>query len=190
MKKSSTKEKALKEGRALLQKHGYNGFSFQDIADHLGIKKPSLYDHYPSKEKLVLDILQNYSQQFEQWTFSIADKKPLEQIRKVFDVFYSFTSDHEKICPILALTTDIQKLSKNIKQAMRDFVNRWLLWLEKQIEAGQSQGEIQRGIDPKTLASFIYSQGMGSQFQARLKKDPSLALGSGDMIVNLIRMKK
>jgi len=70
---------------------------------------------------------------------------------------------------------------------MKLFIDKWLAWLELQIHEGQDSGQIRKDIDPKVLATFIYSQAMGSQFQARIKNDPSLTLNSGDQIVMLIR---
>jgi len=187
MRASGTKEKILKEGRSLLQKHGYNGFSFQDIADKLDIKKPSLYDHFSSKEELIAAIIENYSTMFDAWAKTISSLRPLERVRRVFDVFYSFSSDQRKVCPILALTVDTQVLSKEVQKEMKAFVEKWLSWLEEQIIEGQTRGEIRKDMDAKALAAFIYSQAMGSQFQARIKNEPTLALTSGDMIMALIK---
>jgi len=182
-----TKDRALKEGRSLLQKHGYNGFSFQDIADKLDIKKPSLYDHFSSKEDLIVAIIQDYGVMFDTWTHTTSNLSPIARVRKVFDIFYAFISDKQKICPILALSTDIQALSKDIQNEMSVFVGKWLAWLERQIKEGQDSGEIRRDMDAKILSTFIYSQAMGSQVQARIKKEPEIASNSGDMIVALIR---
>ena len=188
MKITSTKDKILKEGMSLLQKHGYNGFSFQDIADILEIKKPSLYDHFSSKEELIIAILNSYTNMFHQWSQKISELPPLEQIRKAFDIFYSFTSDKKKVCPVLALSVDTDVLTLNIRKEMKSFIEKWLDWLEETISEGQISGRIRKDINSKSLASFIYSQGMGSQFQARLKNDPAITLSSGDMIVSLISL--
>lgn len=187
MKTLTTKEKILKEGQGLLQKHGYNGFSFQDIAHLLKIKKPSLYDHFSSKEELIIAILKSYSEMFDQWAFSLSELTPLQQIRKVFDIFYAFSSDHCKVCPVLSLTADTQVLTKKIQKEMNIFIEHWLQWLEKKIADGQKIGEIRRDLDPKSLSSFVYSQGMGSQMLARIQKEPALALGSGNMIVSFLK---
>ena len=120
----STKEKILEEGRSLLQRHGYNGFSFQDIANTLNIKKPSVYDHFASKEGLILAILQYYTESFDIWSSSVANLEPLEQIRKVFDVFYSFSCDKRKVCPVLALTADTHVLTPKIQNQMKDASKR------------------------------------------------------------------
>lgn len=182
-----TKEKILKEGYALLQKHGYNGFSFQDIADLLKIKKPSLYDHFPSKDDLVIAILRTYREMFAQWALDVSSLAPSERIRKVFDVFYSFTSDKRKVCPVLSLIADMDVLSPAIQKEMRQFIEQWLLWLEQQIAVGQMAGEIRSDLNPKTLSTFIYSQGMGSQLQSRIRNDATLTLSSGDMVLSLIK---
>jgi TetR/AcrR family transcriptional regulator, transcriptional repressor for nem operon len=190
MKQLTTKQRALIEGRSLLQKHGYNGFSFQDIADLLGIKKPSLYDHFASKEDLILTILKGYREAFDRWSESLAGEPPLERVRKVFGVFHSFAADHQKICPILSLTADSEVPSKEIRKSMQDFVENWLEWLARQIKEGQKDGSIRKDMDAEALAGFVYSQGMGSQLQSRLRKDPALTLKSGEMIIKLLRRSK
>lgn len=187
MKSISTKEEILKEGRSLLQKHGYHGFSFQDIADKINIKKPSLYDHFASKDQLTVAIIKNYSTMFDNWVPTMAGLSSVERIRKVFDVFYLFSCDKRKICPVMSLIADFQTLSKDVQREMNDFVEKWLSWVEIQIKDGQKSGQIRKDMDSKTLASFIYSQGMGAQFQARLKNDPELTLSAGNTVVAFIR---
>jgi len=187
--KPSTKEKILKEGRSLLQKHGYNGFSFQDIADKIEIKKPSLYDHFASKEALMIAIIHKYSEAFEAWTASVSSFSPLEKIRKVFDIYYAFTCDKQKVCPILALMVDMRDLSKDVQKEMKVFVDTWLSWLEQQITEGQKNKMIRQDMPAPLLANFIYSQGMGCQFQSRLQNNPEMTLSSGDLIVSFIQKK-
>ena len=184
--KQTTKERALIEGRALLQQHGYHGFSFQDIADKLAIKKPSLYDHYSSKEDLILAILEDYSARFDSWTLTLKDLSPLERVRRAFDVFHAFASNKSKVCPILALAADFQATARSIQRSMTLFVDRWLTWLEQQIRQAQQSGHVRQDMDANTIASLVYSLAMGSQFQARIKRDPSLTLSAGDQIIALL----
>ena len=183
----TTKQKILKEGRALLQRHGYNGFSFQDIADKIQIKKPSLYDHFESKDALTISIIQNYSELFDRWNETLAGLNALEKIRRVFDVYYSFTSDKHKICPILALSSDFQELSSGVQKEMQIFLKKWFDWLELQVKEGQKQKLIRRDLKPQGLAQYIYSQGIGSQVQARMLNQPELTLKAGDLIVEMLK---
>ncbi len=187
MRPKGTKDKIFIEGRALLQRHGYNGFSFQHIADKLGIKKPSLYDHFASKDELIVAIIREYSAQFDKWTGSVAALPPIERVRRVFDVFHFFASDRRKVCPVLALAADFQGLSRTIQNEMRTFVEKWLSWLEKQIQEGQKKRQIRTDFPAKALADFVYSQGMGSQFQARIRDEPALTVSSGDAMILFLK---
>lgn len=60
-----TKEKIVTIARDYFQSVGFRSFSFQDIANDLGIKKASIHYHYPSKEELGLEILEAYNKDFK-----------------------------------------------------------------------------------------------------------------------------
>ena len=47
-----TKEKILKEALTLFSGKGYSAVYVGDIADAVGIKAPSLYKHYKSKQAI------------------------------------------------------------------------------------------------------------------------------------------
>ncbi|UHA75619.1 TetR/AcrR family transcriptional regulator [Paenibacillus sp. 481] len=47
--------------------HGYDGASLAKIADDVGIKKPSIYAHYKSKEDLFLHVVQYVYNREQQW---------------------------------------------------------------------------------------------------------------------------
>lgn len=186
MKALDTKSKILKEGRALLQRYGYNGFSFQDIADTIGIKKPSLYDHYSSKEELMIAILEEYDRLFVAWTQKVAPLPPKEKIRQVFQVFYSFSCDGKKVCPVLALITDLKALAKPVQTAMRAFIDKWLTWLTGVLKEGQKSHSIRSDLKAEMLSQMIYSQIMGAQLQAKIKNDPDLILEAANGVIALI----
>jgi len=171
MSQISTKQKILIEGMHLLQQRGLNGFSFQDIASKLKLSKPSLYDHYASKDELVLAIIDEYRRQFDQWAISVRDATPLAQIQGTFAIFEKFAFEGRKICPVLALGTDMESISPKIRKVMNTFVNYWLAWLEGRLKQGQSDGSINKNLPPKATAALIYSQLMGAQFQTRIRDD-------------------
>lgn len=189
MRTTDTKEKILKEGRALLQKYGYNGFSFQDIANTVGIKKPSLYDHYKSKDELMVAILVEYGRLFEDWKPKVMSLTPQEKIKSVFKVFYTFSCDHKKVCPVLALITDLKALSKPVQNAMRLFIDNWLSWLTDVVKQGQKQNSIRVDIKAADLSQLIYSQIMGAQLQAKIKNNPELIMEAAEMVSALIAKK-
>jgi TetR/AcrR family transcriptional repressor of nem operon len=57
---SPTAAQIVASARALLATRGYNGFSYADIAEAVGISKPSIHHHFPSKAELVRRVVEGY----------------------------------------------------------------------------------------------------------------------------------
>ena len=54
-----------------LQRSGFGGFSFQTLADEVGIRKASLHYYFKSKEELGLELIKEYEHSFEKWTQAV-----------------------------------------------------------------------------------------------------------------------
>lgn len=57
MKLTLMQEKILNTAESLIQKMGYNGFSYKDIALIVGIKTSSIHYYYPTKEDLAAAVI-------------------------------------------------------------------------------------------------------------------------------------
>jgi len=49
----------------LIRSHGYNGFSFREVAAEVGIKSASVHYHYPAKSDLATAVARRYRERFE-----------------------------------------------------------------------------------------------------------------------------
>ena len=56
----------LEVARDLLQTQGYDGFSYQDLSDRLGLAKPSLHHHFPTKEALAIAVIGSYADELDE----------------------------------------------------------------------------------------------------------------------------
>ncbi|WP_405292817.1 TetR/AcrR family transcriptional regulator [Methanobrevibacter sp.] len=61
----NTKEKIFDVSLELFSKKGYDSVSLREIAEEVGIKKSSIYSHYPSKEAILMDIFEYFTDLFE-----------------------------------------------------------------------------------------------------------------------------
>lgn len=61
----NTKEKIFDVSLDLFSKKGYDSVSLREIAEEVGIKKSSIYSHYPSKEAILMDIFEYFTDLFK-----------------------------------------------------------------------------------------------------------------------------
>ena len=71
MKQEDTKEKILAKALELFAENGYDSVSVGEIAKAVGIKAPSLYNHYPSKQAIFDAIVESTAAQYEEDTGKI-----------------------------------------------------------------------------------------------------------------------
>ncbi len=170
----STKSRALAESRGLLQAFGYNGFSFQHIANALGINKASLYTHFESKEDLGKDLIEDFRKAFAEWTETVSVFEPDAQIGALFEVFFKFASDSKKVCPLSAMVGEFNSLPTGMKGDLKELYEARQSWLKKVIKRGQSQKIFRKDKSAAELASLVLAMGLGAQFMARVSGEPHL----------------
>jgi len=71
MKQEATKELILKKALELFSERGYDSVSVGEIASAVGIKAPSLYNHYKSKEEIFQAIVNDTAERYEKGTDKI-----------------------------------------------------------------------------------------------------------------------
>lgn len=72
MKNEDTKRIILKKALELFSESGYDSVSVGEIARAVGIKAPSLYNHFPSKQAIFDAIVEETSKEFEKNTDEVA----------------------------------------------------------------------------------------------------------------------
>lgn len=72
MKNEDTKKMILKKALELFSESGYDAVSVGEIARAVGIKAPSLYNHFPSKQAIFDAIVEETSKEFEKNTDEVA----------------------------------------------------------------------------------------------------------------------
>ena len=61
----NTKQKIIDVSIDLFSKKGYDSVSLRQIAEEVGIKKSSIYSHFPSKEAILMEIFNYFTNLFE-----------------------------------------------------------------------------------------------------------------------------
>ena len=118
-KPSDTKQRILDVARELFTSQGVQRTSLQDIADRLGITKPALYYHFPSREDLVRSIVQPLLDDGEKFLLD-QEARGDAPVRELIEGFFDFNYRHR--ADVVMLLSELPTL------ADLGLVDRVLTW--------------------------------------------------------------
>ena len=95
-----TAARVMDAAEALIQQRGYGGFSFDDLARVVGIRKPSVHHHFRTKADLVVAMAQRYTERFEYALAAIdmARRDPLARLKAYVRLFAMTYAQDERLC--------------------------------------------------------------------------------------------
>lgn len=165
MKQEDTKQKILEKALELFSANGYDSVSVGEIAKAVGIKAPSLYNHYPSKQAIFDAIVEATAAQYEEDTgkidihvqdsaqdipvfTEITEEALLDKVRQIFD----YSLHNEAISRFRRMMTIEQFRSPQLAQLYsRRYVERLTAYHAGIFRSLIAAGEI-LGYDPDALA--------------------------------------
>ncbi|MDF3338506.1 TetR/AcrR family transcriptional regulator [Mycolicibacterium septicum] len=172
---ASTADEILRCARSSIVAAGYNGFSYADIADAVGIRKASIHHHFPTKVDLVRTLVQQYRAEAEAGLAQIEQHVPgaLEQLRSYTGYWESCIGDPEtSYCVCALLATQIPVLPEEIALEVRAYFRRLSAWLTTVLERGAREGTITLTGEARTEAEALMAAVHGAMLSARAYGDP------------------
>lgn len=166
---TDTKTKALDLGREYLQTLGFSGFSFQTIADTLGIKKASLHYYFASKEEMGLALLNDYEESHKNWALKVQDLPSKVKLEKMVKGFKSLSSKNHMICPVGSFTSDFHSTTPKMKKRILQFHFLVRDWLTETINQGKKEGTIRKSLDSEVAADLFLATLQGGVQLARIR---------------------
>ncbi|GGA84011.1 TetR family transcriptional regulator [Brucella endophytica] len=174
---STTADDILACARSLIVAGGYNGFSYADIADVVGIRKASIHHHFPTKADLVRTLVARYREEAKaglaQLELHVSD--PLAQLRSYIGYWQACIADASApLCVCALLASQLPVLPEEIGVEVRAHFHTLSDWLTSIMERGAQQGELQLSSPPRAEAEAFMATVHGAMLSARAYGDPKI----------------
>jgi TetR/AcrR family transcriptional repressor of nem operon len=174
---STTSEDILACARSLIVTGGYNGFSYADIADVVGIRKASIHHHFPSKAELVRTLVGRYREAAEEGIANLehAVSGPLEQLRAYIGYWKACIGDASApFCVCAMLASELPILPEEVALEIRAYFRFLSGWLTSTLERGVQQKTIVLVNAPRVEAEIFMATVHGAMLSARAYGDTGI----------------
>lgn len=174
---SSTAEDILDCARTLIVAGGYNGFSYADIAEVVGIRKPSIHHHFPSKADLVRAVVSRYREEaatgLGYMERQVAD--PVEQLRLYTSYWEACIADASlPFCVCALLAVQLPVLPVEVAAEVTAYFRLLSNWLANVLDRGAQQGRLTLRGEPRAEAEAFMATVHGAMLSARAYGDPKI----------------
>jgi TetR/AcrR family transcriptional regulator, transcriptional repressor for nem operon len=165
---ASTAERTLDVAERLAQVRGFNGFSYADIADELGVTKASLHYHFRGKAELGEALIERYSARFADALARI--ERDVTGARAKLDAYvsiYSGVLQEDRMCLCGMLAAEYETLPEPMGDAVVRFFQHNEEWLTSVVTQGQADGSLSTSVTPGDASQMILSGLEGAMLVAR-----------------------
>ena len=164
----STRDQILGVARGLIETRSYLGFSFQDVANAVGIRKASLYHHFPTKEALGIAVIRQATQYFKDWD-AAREREPQDALDSYFRMYRNTLKAGSGMCPAGSLAPGWDCINEELRQAVQELRHTQVLWLTGVLGALAPAGARKKGAPSVAAqASYVFSVCQGALLASRM----------------------
>lgn len=161
----NTADEILDVAETLIQTRGYSAFSYQDVADALGIRKASIHYHFPSKADLGAAVIDRYSQHFETALAALGedpDRGSSTLLDFYLEPYLAYAGTRDRVCLCGALAGEMMALPDAMRARVERFFTAHQDWLAAIIARGVGRGEFRPGPPPTETARLVFGALQGA----------------------------
>ncbi len=170
----TTKDRILDLAEQLAQTRGFNGFSYADISERLGITKASLHYHFRTKADMGRSLMERYRANFSAAIDAIdASGVPAADKLEPYAKLYAQVLHGERMCLCGMLAAEYSTLAPPVQDEVRRFFDLNEGWLAGVLAAGRQEGGLHFAGTPEEMARVVLGGLEGAMLVARSYGDPT-----------------
>lgn len=173
---TNAREKIIQAAMELFWLKGYNSTSVADLLSRTQLNSGSLYHAFPSKQDVLVGVLQAYRDGIEEMLLKPAwdhVDDPIEKIFALLDLYRVMIveSDCTYGCPIGSLALELHEPDPQVRELLAQNFENWTAAIERCL--GAAADRLPPGLDRRALAQFVLTAMEGGVMQARTHRDVS-----------------
>lgn len=172
---------------------GYHAVGVQEICAQAGVNKGSFYHFFPSKQALVLAVIETYAQDVQQvWREAMTASGPvLDRMQQVFEATYEA---HRALvercgqvlgCPIGNFAMELSSQDEIVRRKLRETFNGWTGVVEHMLREAAPEGEWS-AVEVATTAQTLIAYFEGVLLLAKIRNDPQVVQQLAQGAVHLV----
>jgi TetR/AcrR family transcriptional repressor of nem operon len=167
------REQLLEAAETLVQENGWSAMSFQKLADAVGLKKPSVFHHFASKEDLARALIKRCLTTYGARYGEVLSGKDLNEPAKLREIARIFEEGlrENHLCLLGALSSACGSYSDGLKSELQTTTRLALNRYAKVFEEGRNAGTLRFEGSPEHAAAAFLAMLQGLQIVARAQNN-------------------
>ncbi|MGZ8641339.1 MAG: TetR/AcrR family transcriptional regulator [Actinomycetota bacterium] len=182
---ADTPTRILDVAERLVQRRGFNGFSYADVASELSVTRASLHYHFAGKAELGEALIERYATGFAEALADVdqrVDDAPAKL--EAYVELYADVLRRERMCLCGMLAAEYETLPQPMRDSVIRFFDDNEVWVRRVLEQGQQEGtlhldgaasEVARAIVSALEGAMLVSRPYGDVARFRATSDRLLA---------------
>ncbi|MEM6506403.1 MAG: TetR/AcrR family transcriptional regulator [Planctomycetota bacterium] len=180
-------ERILDAAEKMVQERGLSAVSFQQLADAVGLSKPSVFHHYPNKEALASALVSRCQTKYGREYGEVIDAQTdaPDKLRKIAKIFEQGLID-DRLCLLNSLGQSVATLTPAVQDDLRLSVSQSIDRYARVFEQGIREGTLKFDGSAEDAAAGFLALVEGLQVLSRAKRDFKLFKRATDSYINSI----
>jgi AcrR family transcriptional regulator len=164
----SLKERQRQEREALIlaaaaelvNTKGYRAMSMDEIAAVVGVSKGTVYQHFPSKEDLMIALLQRHVQDVQRTLDDIlnAPTSPRARLQRMLTIIYQRVASHRfRLFEAIDQNPELRRRLESQRANSQEFIEGIMRRIGELLDEGKAIGEIAPDLPTSVLLSLYAS---------------------------------
>lgn len=173
--KNFERSEVLEKAKNLFWKQGFHATSMQNLVDHLGINRASLYGEFGGKKQLYEEALTAYrTEGYEYLKSTLSKRKSAKSALKnlFLDAVISDTQDPDrKGCFVVNCTTEYLPKNTEILSDLLEQKSNFESLISETLQRGVDSEELSNSLNVNELASYFYTFFSGLKIISKVNQD-------------------